>query len=286
MICIEYRLNDAINSYDFFAIFVHCMFDPSYAYANTLCVHFRRAPPICHQSEWRKKNSNGKSFQFLLQSNIKRKKTRKLRGHVSHGHGRIGKCKKYCTVLNGRQLIAQICDGQQYRLRICIYHLSNVVFASIFRLCVGKHRKHPGGRGNAGGMHHHRINFDKYHPGYFGKLGMRNFHLNRNDKFCPSINLDKLWSLVPEDKREECRKSKDGQVPVVDLVKFVSVFHTIAVLTNRARQPNVNRHVHARCPVCAGAHFDLDFIRMMIYIQFSDWRSKATVQIAAPCCYI
>uniref|UniRef100_A0A4W5QUN8 Large ribosomal subunit protein uL15 n=1 Tax=Hucho hucho TaxID=62062 RepID=A0A4W5QUN8_9TELE len=39
----------------------------------------------------------------------------KLRGHVSHGHGRIG-----------------------------------------------KHRKHPGGRGNAGGMHHHRINFDKY----------------------------------------------------------------------------------------------------------------------------
>ena len=27
---------------------------------------------------------------------------------------------------------------------------------------LGKHRKHPGGRGNAGGMHHHRINFDKY----------------------------------------------------------------------------------------------------------------------------
>jgi hypothetical protein len=25
----------------------------------------------------------------------------------------------------------------------------------------GKHRKHPGGRGNAGGQHHHRINFDK-----------------------------------------------------------------------------------------------------------------------------
>ncbi|KAG8921425.1 60S ribosomal protein L28 [Tulasnella sp. 418] len=26
---------------------------------------------------------------------------------------------------------------------------------------VGKHRKHPGGRGLAGGQHHHRINFDK-----------------------------------------------------------------------------------------------------------------------------
>jgi len=36
----------------------------------------------------------------------------------------------------------------------------------------GKHRKHPGGRGNAGGLHHHRINFDKYHPGYFGKVRM------------------------------------------------------------------------------------------------------------------
>lgn len=31
----------------------------------------------------------------------------------------------------------------------------------------GKHRKHPGGRGLAGGQHHHRINFDKYHPGEF-----------------------------------------------------------------------------------------------------------------------
>ena len=26
---------------------------------------------------------------------------------------------------------------------------------------AGKHRKHPGGRGNAGGQHHHRIMFDK-----------------------------------------------------------------------------------------------------------------------------
>lgn len=50
-------------------------------------------------------------------------KNRKKRGHVSAGHGRIG-----------------------------------------------KHRKHPGGRGNAGGQHHHRIMFDKYHPGYFGKV--------------------------------------------------------------------------------------------------------------------
>ncbi|KAA3682466.1 large subunit ribosomal protein L27Ae [Paragonimus westermani] len=60
--------------------------------------------------------------RLLGMSKIKPKKTRKLRGHVSHGHGRIG-----------------------------------------------KHRKHPGGRGNAGLEHHHRINVDKYHPGYLGK---------------------------------------------------------------------------------------------------------------------
>merc|ERR1711977_485057 len=75
-------------------------------------------------------------------------KNRKKRGHVSAGHGRIG-----------------------------------------------KHRKHPGGRGNAGGQHHHRINMDKYHPGYFGKVGMRYFHLNKNKYFCPTLNLDRLWTL-------------------------------------------------------------------------------------------
>ncbi|XP_034187089.1 ribosomal protein L27A [Osmia lignaria lignaria] len=100
-----------------------------------------------------------------------KKKTRKLRGHVSHGHGRIG-----------------------------------------------KHRKHPGGRGNAGGLHHHRINFDKYHPGYFGKLGMRNYHLRRNTKWCPTLNLDKLWTLVSEQTRLKYKDSTE-KVPVIDLVK-------------------------------------------------------------------
>ena len=97
------------------------------------------------------------------------KKTRKLRGHVSHGHGR-----------------------------------------------VGKHRKHPGGRGNAGGQHHHRINFDKYHPGYFGKVGMRHFHLKKNPLWCPIVNVEKLWSLVSEQTRTEYAKKKD-KAPVIDV---------------------------------------------------------------------
>ncbi|XP_027972848.1 60S ribosomal protein L27a-like [Eumetopias jubatus] len=62
---------------------------------------------------------------------------------------------------------------------------------------IGKHWKHPGCQGNAGGMHHHRINFDKYHSGYFGKTGMRHYHFKRNQSFCPTLNLDKLgpWSV-------------------------------------------------------------------------------------------
>ena len=61
---------------------------------------------------------------------------------------------------------------------------------------VGKHRKHPGGRGLAGGQHHHRTNMDKYHPGYFGKVGMRYFHKQGNHFWKPVINLDKVCALV------------------------------------------------------------------------------------------
>jgi len=96
------------------------------------------------------------------------KKNRKSRGHVSAGHGR-----------------------------------------------VGKHRKHSSGRGNAGGMHHHRIMMDKYHPGYFGKVGMRHFHWQKNPRHCPITNVNTLHTLVrPEDKAAE------GKLPVVDLTNF------------------------------------------------------------------
>ena len=118
-------------------------------------------------------------------------KTRKHRGHVSAGHGR-----------------------------------------------VGKHRKHPGGRGLAGGAHHHRYvssislyfecginqasrtlrtNLDKYHPGYFGKVGMRRFHLTRNAQWNPTVNVDKLWTLVPEEHRTGLTENSEV-VPVVNVL--------------------------------------------------------------------
>ncbi len=50
-------------------------------------------------------------------------------------------------------------------------------------------------RGLAGGQHHHRTNLDKYHPGYFGKVGMRHFHLLRNHDWKPVVNIDKVGKL-------------------------------------------------------------------------------------------
>ena len=94
-------------------------------------------------------------------------KNRKKRGHVSAGHGRIG-----------------------------------------------KHRSHPGGRGNAGGQHHHRILMDKWHPGYFGKVGMRYYHKQKNHFFCPTINVEKLWTLLPK----EAQTAPAGKAPVIDCV--------------------------------------------------------------------
>ncbi|PWA47173.1 Pentatricopeptide repeat-containing protein [Artemisia annua] len=67
------------------------------------------------------------------------------------------------------------------------------------------------------GMHHHRILFDKYHLCYFGKVGIRYFHMLRNKFHCPIVNVDKLWSMVPQDAKE---KSYADKVLVVDVTQF------------------------------------------------------------------
>ncbi|WFD44655.1 RNA helicase [Malassezia psittaci] len=120
-------------------------------------------------------------------------KTRKHRGNVSAGHGRIG-----------------------------------------------KHRKHSGGRGLAGGLTHHRTNFDKYHPGYFGKVGQRHYHLLRNHYHCPIVNLDKLWTLVPAEAREGL-SSSSTQVPVIDTLAL-----GYGKVLGKGRLPNLPMIVKAR----------------------------------------
>ena len=84
---------------------------------------------------------------------------------------------------------------------------------------IGKHRKHASGRGNAGGQHMHRIAFDKYHPGYFGKVGMRYFHYKKNPHHMTAVNVDKLWSMVGLEQRKEYAKKSDGTAPLIDLTQ-------------------------------------------------------------------
>ena len=123
------------------------------------------------------------------------KKTRKLRGHVSHGHGRIG-----------------------------------------------RHRKHPSGRGYAGGIHHHRILMFKHHPGHFGKKGIRVFRWHKNRGMCKSVNLDRLWPLLSESSRKKhLGKPSSGELPVIDVT--MSGYDKVL---GRGRLPNVPVIVKAR----------------------------------------
>jgi len=67
---------------------------------------------------------------------------------------------------------------------------------------------------------------DKYHPGYFGKVGQRYFHKTKNQFHNPIINLDKLWSLVPEATKKELAGAGKGQAPVLDVTK-VGIFKVL-----------------------------------------------------------
>merc|ERR1712190_515294 len=74
------------------------------------------------------------------------------------------------------------------------------------------------GRGNAGGQHHQRINYFKYHPGYFGKSGIRIFRQHKNRSFNPTVNIDKLWNLLSTNAQAAYTKDKT-KAPVVDVTK-------------------------------------------------------------------
>lgn len=57
-----------------------------------------------------------------------------------------------------------------------------------------------------------------YHPGYFGKVGMRHFHLTRQQYHCPILNLDKLMSFVSDDVKEQAKKGNSAIV--IDTLKL------------------------------------------------------------------
>lgn len=100
------------------------------------------------------------------------KKSRKLRGKVSHGYGR-----------------------------------------------TNKHRKHPSGRGNCGGLKFMKTWFQRYHPDYFGKRGQKIYHIKKNATWAKSITAARLWNLIPEEQRNVFMKQADA-VPVIDARAF------------------------------------------------------------------
>jgi len=94
----------------------------------------------------------------------------------------------------------------------------------------------------AGGLHHHRTNMDKYHPGYFGKVGMRYFNKQPGRFWKPVVNLDKLWSLVPAESREKyLSKSAGDAAPIIDLLAL-----GYSKVLGKGRLPDVPVVVRAR----------------------------------------
>jgi len=47
---------------------------------------------------------------------------------------------------------------------------------------------------------------------------MRHFHILKNRKFTPTLNLDKLFNVAGEDVYEAAKSAASGKAPVIDLV--------------------------------------------------------------------
>ena len=48
---------------------------------------------------------------------------------------------------------------------------------------------------------------------------MRHDHLKRNQSFCPTVNLDKVWTLVSEQTRVNVAENKTGTAPMIAAVR-------------------------------------------------------------------
>jgi large subunit ribosomal protein L27Ae len=52
---------------------------------------------------------------------------------------------------------------------------------------------------------------------------MRHFHLKRGTTHCPTVNLDRLWSMMPEGVYDKCKSDSNALAPVIDVTKLVSM---------------------------------------------------------------
>ena len=49
---------------------------------------------------------------------------------------------------------------------------------------------------------------------------MRYFHKSKSLFHCPTVNVEKLWSLVGEDVFAAAKDAKDGKAPVIDITAY------------------------------------------------------------------
>jgi hypothetical protein len=54
---------------------------------------------------------------------------------------------------------------------------------------------------------------EQYHPGDFGKVGLRCYLLKRNKHFCAAVSMDKLWALFKEQTWVTAGQSEGRPVP-------------------------------------------------------------------------
>jgi len=123
---------------------------------------------------------------------------------------------------------------------------------------------------------HHRVLFDKYHPGYFGKVGMRHLHYQKNQYHQPTINIDALWSLVSEQTRKQSKEAKpDAKVPVIDVTR--AGFHKVLGKGKFPKQAVIvkakfftkkaeNKTTSFRVPFNHRLQSLLDFVKIPLYV--------------------
>ena len=51
---------------------------------------------------------------------------------------------------------------------------------------------------------------------------MRHFHIRKNQHHMPTVNLDRLWTLVTEQTQQKYKNHPENKVPVIDVVRAVS----------------------------------------------------------------
>ena len=94
-----------------------------------------------------------------------------------------------------------------------------MVMAAATMTCI-KNWRYPGGHDGTGGMHHHRVLHDHHRPRYFGKVGMRYFHHPRNKFYCPTVGIDRFWSLGPYDVKNPATACDDDSAPLIGVTPF------------------------------------------------------------------